>query len=421
MPVTSQPTDQPYGQVLPDEKALERVFRASYARWIADAKGRLGDASSSAGRVVSKAFNLAWQDRKQFKSNEELDAFIGANIHHGAARELSRRAGLHRMEAHEGVAQKDIQHHDAPDMTVDEAWERLSHTLQGGAPESQRARASTARHGAAEHMANLGKERSWTPMIIIGVVGLVVAVGGILYINKRGEKNAITNALAAQDVRPYNTGIGQAANVTLDDGTIVHLGPDTKLTVPKQFNIGIRAVKIEGAAAFEVTQQQSKPFEVRVGDAAVLAHGTVFTVRKYNDETIAVVSVKQGAVDIQVGENISPLAAGKTVAVANGTVREASPEETQEATTWADGNVSIVGHNLRFVLPALKRWYGIDIHVQDTTLLSRNVFVMAPLNSPKEAIASVEKSAGVKFTYLGDNMAFVDTANHAAAPARRRR
>jgi ferric-dicitrate binding protein FerR (iron transport regulator) len=420
MPVTSQPTDQPYGQVLPDEKALERVFRASYAKWLADAKGRLGDAASAAPRVVSKAFHLAWQDRKRFNSMAELDAFIGANIHHGAARELSRRAGLHRMEAHEGVSPKDIQHKDTPDLSVDEAWNRLQQTLQGVAPESQRARASTARHGAAEHMADLGKERNWMPMILIGVVGLIVAVGGILWINKAGEKNATTNALAAQDVRPYNTGIGQAANVTLDDGTVVHLGPDTKLTVPKQFNIGIRAVKIEGTASFEVTQVQKQPFEVRVGDAAVLAHGTVFTVRKYNDESQAIVSVKQGSVDLVVGDSTIVAAAGKTYAIAGTTVREASAEETQEATTWADGNVSILGHDLRFVIPALKRWYGMDIHVQDTSLLSRGVFVVAPLNSPKEAIASVEKSAGVHFTYIGENMAFEDTAHH-AAPARRRR
>src|SRR5437868_13932757 len=112
MPVTSQPTDQPYGQVLPDEKALEKLFRASFARWVADAKTRLGDAGSAAPRVVSKAFHLAWQDRKRFRSQEELDAFIGAQIHHQAARELSRRAGVARFEKNEGVTHKEGGAHD---------------------------------------------------------------------------------------------------------------------------------------------------------------------------------------------------------------------------------------------------------------------------------------------------------------------
>src|SRR5688572_387035 len=38
---TSQSTDQPYGQIITDEKALERIFRANYAKWSADAKNRL--------------------------------------------------------------------------------------------------------------------------------------------------------------------------------------------------------------------------------------------------------------------------------------------------------------------------------------------------------------------------------------------
>src|SRR6476646_469809 len=101
MPVTNQPTDQPYGQVITDQQTLERLFRANYTKWVADAKRRLGDAGGAAApRVVSKAFHLAWQDRKRFHSQEELDAFLGANIQHGAARELSRIAGLHRMDAH---------------------------------------------------------------------------------------------------------------------------------------------------------------------------------------------------------------------------------------------------------------------------------------------------------------------------------
>ena len=43
------------------------------------------------------------------------------------------------------------------------------------------------------------------------------------------------------------------------------------------------------------------------------------------------------------------------------------------------------------------------------TLLERRVFIRSKLSSSKEAIAAVEQSGGVKFTYIGDNMAFQDT------------
>lgn len=410
MPVTPQPPDQQYGQLITDETVLERLFREHYPRWIADAKNRLGtDAATAAPRVVSKAFHLAWQDRKRFHSMEELDAFLGAQIHHGATREISRRAGLHRMDHHEGLGGAKTKH-ETHEMTVDEAWDRLQHTLAGGAPEAYRKRASAARHEAAEHVKELARERNWKPTLIIGAVVIAVALGVIVWVQKAGASRAITSALAAPDARKVETSYGQQANIPLHDGTIVRVGPETKLTIPSRFGPELRAVKIEGAASFEVKQAMEKPFEVRIGPAAVLARGTVFTVRKYPDDSNVVVHVKEGTVDVLVGEAIRNVATGMSYVVSNtGEIRVPSAEELAEASTWADGTVSIHGRTLRQALPQLKRWYGLDIKVPDSRLLDRPVYVSAKLDSPREAIAAVEKSGGVKWGYIGENMVFQDT------------
>jgi ferric-dicitrate binding protein FerR (iron transport regulator) len=425
MPVTNQPTDQPYGQIITDERTLERLFRTNYTKWVADAKRRLGDdAAAAAPRVVSKAFHLAWQDRKRFQSQDELDAFLGANIQHQSARELSRRASAHRFGSHGAEGEHKgggEHHHDQAEMTVDEAWDRLHHTLQGAsAPEAQRARASMARHDAAEHMAGLAKERNWKPMAAIGVAGLLIASGAVWWINKAGESRAVDHALAAGDTRRYETSYGQQVNVTLDDGTVVRLGPESQLTIPKKFGLtgGFRAVRIDGTANFNVTQQQKLPFEVRNGGVAITATGTEFTVRRYKDDARLIVFVKQGTVNVRSGEQVRPVREGTALQVAqDGAMAVPGTEDLDEARTWADGNVTIVGHDLRYVLPQLKRWYGLDIHVEDQALLARKVFVRAAVNSPKEAITSVEQSGGLKFTYIGENMAFKDTVPGARTKA----
>lgn len=421
MTVTSQPTDQPTGQLITDQKVLEQLFRQHYSRLVADAKSRLGDAASAAPRVVSKAFHLAWQDRKRFHSFDELDAFLGAQIHHGATREISRRAGLHRMESHEGLGGHGHAKHETHEMTVDEAWDRLEHTLQGGAPEAYKARASTARHEAAAHVKDLAKEKNWTPAIIIGVVGVAFTLGVMWYIDRAGADRLVTNALAASDARHTEMGTMQIANVTLDDSTIALLAPQTRLTVPSRYGRGdLRAVRIEGAANFNVTQQFDTPFEVRAGDVAIIARGTVFTVRKYRDETNVIVHVKDGNVDVRHGENVRNVPRGMSVLVAgDGAMRVPTPEELQEAINWVDGNVTIAGRTLRYVLPQLKRWYGLDIKVPNTALLDRQVFLSAPANSQREAISSVEQSGGLKFTYIGENMAFEDTAASRGTTKRR--
>jgi ferric-dicitrate binding protein FerR (iron transport regulator) len=418
MTVTSQPTDQPTGQFITDQKTLEKLFRQHYSRLLGVAKKHLGDAAAPAApRVVSKAFHLAWQDRKRFHSFDELDAFLGAQIHHQATREISRRAGLHRMDHHEGLGGGAHAKHEMHEMSVDEAWDRLEHTLQGGAPEAYKARASAARHEAAAHVKDLGKERSWMPLIVVGLIGLAIAVAGMLYVNKAGEERRIASALSGPEVRHTEMGTSQHANVTLDDGTVARLAPETKLTVPNRFNRGIRAVKLEGAGSFNVTAALDKPFEVRAGDVAIIARGTVFTVRRYRDEDNVVVNVKEGNVDVRFAEAVRNVPQGMSLLVAkDGSMRVPSAEELQEATTWVDGQVTMAGRTLRYVLPQLKRWYGLDIKVPNTALLDRPVFVSAATNSQREAITSVEKSAGVKFTYIGENMVFEDTVPSKAAP-----
>lgn len=407
---TSQSTDQPYGQIITDEKALERIFRANYAKWSADAKNRLGpEAATSAPRVVSKAFHLAWQDRKRFHSQDELDAFIGAQIHHGATRELSRRAGLHRMDHHEGLGGAKTKH-EVHEMSVDEAWDRLQHTLQGGAPEAYRARASTARHEAAEHVKNLGAERSYKPAIAIAAAVIALVLVGIWWIQKAGADRAVASALAATDVRNYETSYFQQVNVGLDDGTAVRLGPESKLTVPRRFGLGLRAVKIEGIASFDVKQPGEQPFEVRVGPAVITANGTFFVVRKFKDEQNSVVWVREGSVNVRVGEEIRTVAANTSLLVAGaGGMSIPSAEQVAEATTWTRDTVAIPGQTLRYIVTQLRRWYGLDIKVPNATLLDRRGFVLAASNSQREAISSVEKSAGVKFSYVGENMVFEDT------------
>ncbi len=424
MPATSSP-NQPAGQLIPNEDALEQLFRAHYGELLAEAKGKLEGAETAAPRVVSKAFHLAWNDRAKFSSRAELMAFLRSSVQHGAARELSRRAGLHRADhaisgsTHETEVHHEHQHPDPVEMGIEEAWDRLKHTLHGGAPEAYRQRASTARHEAAEHMKDLGKERSWKGLVLGGLAALVVFMALFWYIDRQGEGRRIASALAQPDARFYEAPQGQTnIRITLDDGSIVRIGPQTKVTVPKMFGPKLRAVKVEGAAGIQVVQQLENPFRVQVGDAMVIARGTTFSVRRYPADSAAFIAVKEGTVDVVVGEVTRPVSAGKALRVADGgAMSDASQADMEETASWPDGRIVMSGRTLRYVLPRLKRFYGLDIAVLDNRLLDRQVFLSAALNSPREAITSVEQSGGLKFSYVGENMTFTDTVG-TAAPSR---
>jgi ferric-dicitrate binding protein FerR (iron transport regulator) len=394
-------------QLITSEQVLEKLFRAGYARWVEDARKRLGaEAASSAPRVVSKVFHLAWTDRARFHTQDELDAFLGANIQHQSARELSRKASAQHL-AHKTDDHKD----HGKEISMDEAWERLKGTLQGGAPEAYRQRASTARHEAADHMKNIGQEKfNWKPMAAIGLIGVAVAVGALAYISKAGEDRAVQHALNAQDARPYESSYGQQMKITLDDSTIVRLGPESKLIVPKLFGLGLRAVQINGTANFEVTRTMDQPFDVRVSGIIILAKGTEFTVRYFKDDAAIVVHARKGALEVKAGENVRQVAEGIALRIApSGEMSAPSSEELAEASSWVDGTASILNRELRDALPLLKRWYGIEIHVPNADLMSRKVYVSADIQSRNAAIKAIEQSGGLKFGYVGENMVFQDT------------
>jgi transmembrane sensor len=413
---TSSPpmgSNLPPGSPLSDASALEVYFRAHFSELADDAKGQLADAAPAAPRVVELAFRHAWEHREQIHNEDELNAFLREEVRHGAAREKSRRASLHRFDQHEKVNKKPGASPATTKVDVDQSWSHLAHALHL-APDTGSAALDSAallRHDAAAHMADLAKRPSWKIPLAIGVVAALAIVGGIWSVNRLGDEGAITRALTAPDARTHVAATAQLAIVTLDDGTRVMLTPESRLVVPKQFGEILRVVKLDGEAQFTVASNQKKPLEVRAGNAKMIATGTVLTIRAFPAESTVVLSLKEGTASIQLGEQITPVAAGKALVVTKtGATREPTPGELQEATTWVDHTLSISNRQLREVLPQLKRWYGVDIKVLDLPLLDRPVSLQASLDSPKEAISGVEKSANVRFDYEDKTMVFRDAA-----------
>ena len=412
MSATSSPTGAPTpaAPLLPDEAALERAFRARFAALSDEARTNLGDAASGAPRVVEGAFLGAWKDRAQFQTPEQLDAYLHEAVKHGSARERARRANAHRFS--HGTTGTHATANGA--VSVDESWKHVTSTLHPAAPTSSASQqAEHLRHDTAQHMKDMAKRPNWIMPVAIGAGALVIALAGVWWFNQLGEEPAITSALASPEAKLFNAPPAQLANLELTDGTKVTLTPESKLTVPKDYaGNKLRAVRVEGGATFTVAPGQEKPFEVRTGKAAVFATGTSFTVFAYPMDSTITVAVKEGKVTLEVplgAKTKRTITAGKALFVSKGdTVREPSPVELAEATSWLDHKVTIANRQLRDAIDMFKRWYGMDIKVPDLPLLDRPVSVDANLDSSRAAIAQVENTAGVKFGWEGQNMLFAD-------------
>lgn len=388
---------------LRDEAALERLFRTHFAGLCQEARDHLGEtAAPAAPRVVEAAFRQAWEDRAHIPTEAELTASLHESVRRASARELSRRAAAHHLG---GSAEASHHATTAPD--VDQSWQHLTRLLH---PEATRAEAQAyserLRHEAAEHVGDLSKARSWrVPLIILGV-GAVAAGGLMWYLTHLGADRVVTRALGSSEARPIMSANGQTGRLTLNDSTKVLLAPGSKLIIPQLFNEQFRAVKVEGAAQFNVAPGNPLPFEIRVGNAAVIATGTTIAVRLYPNDPVAMVRVPEGTATLKVDKQVRPVTAGQTVIIEpNGTIREPTPAELALATNWTDRRVTM-SRKLRDVVAELNRWYGVEIKVPELKVLEKPASVDASLDSLRVAIAQVEKSADVEFAYVGQTMVF---------------
>jgi len=389
---------------LRDEAALERLFRTHFSALCAEAKSHLGEpAASAAPKVVEASFRHAYEEREHIATEADLMAFLHDAVRHAAARELSRRAGARHL----GGAASGAAHHTTNTVTdVDSAWAHLTKQLH---PEAVRAEAQAyaeqLRHHAAEHVGDLSKARSWKGPVFFGIVAAALAGGAMWWVTRLGTDRAVTRALSSSEARTLQAASGQTGNVTLDDSTRVTLAPGSKLTIPKLFPDQMRAVKIDGAARFVVAPGNPQPFEIRAGDAAIVATGTTIVVRAYPNDSTVTIHLREGQANLRVGKTEQAITAGQTLVVGDGKIRQASAVEVAEGTNWTDRRVTIT-RQLRDVVQEINRWYGVEIKVPELKALDRPATVDAPLDSLRVAIAQVERSADVQFGYEGQAMVF---------------
>ena len=277
MSTTSSPIDRDVLAELRrgDERALERLFRDRFAELSAEARAELDVDGTQAPRVVEDAFLSAWKARSRFETPESLEAFLHERVHMNAVRERSRRAALHRFEAHGHHTH--ATHHATPTASVDEAWRHVSTILHAPKPDADsHVRVDVSRHEAAEHVKAIGRRPPWVWPTVVALVLGVVMFAGLRWMDRTSATTAVTKALASQDARALASRAGQRASITLGDRSQVTLGSESRLIVPPGFNETLRAVKLDGTAAFNVASIPRLPFEVRAGGASIVATGSAF-------------------------------------------------------------------------------------------------------------------------------------------------
>jgi len=214
-----------------------------------------------------------------------------------------------------------------------EAWE-----LGGAVPAAALPRIGVVR----SHRPRVG----WLRPLLTGAAVILIGGGAILYLRDP----------------TISTATGEQRSVTLEDGTRVTLNTDTRLRI--HYTKQRRDVRLEiGEALFDVATNPKRPFVVNAGRQSVVALGTAFLVRRYNDAVD--VTLVEGKVSVStataVGSATSAaplshvLAPGERLRVA-GSTPTIDRLSIEVATAWRRGEVVLDHTRLADAVAEMNRY-----------------------------------------------------------------
>lgn len=143
----------------------------------------------------------------------------------------------------------------------------------------------------------------------------------------------------------------------LPDGTLVRLGPSSRLVVA-----GERRVELSGLAFFAVEHDPARPFEIVLPAGAVRVLGTRFEVRATDDS--ARVSVIEGRVEVKGATEAIELTSGEATAVARGgePVR-AERVVPEEIASWMGRTLVFQRTSLAEAAAEIESMYDVQVRV----------------------------------------------------------
>lgn len=206
----------------------------------------------------------------------------------------------------------------------------------------------------------------------IAAVILLLIIPAILFYYHIDETKVNTDIALSHRVVKQNPS-GQKSQIQLSDGSKVWLNAESSLSFSENFSDSIREVKLVGEAYFEVIHDVTRPFIVKTKDISVIVLGTQFNISAYSDDEDISVSLVQGSVKVNLGNESSVdtilLKPGFGILYSKVTsdITEYSFSEDKllynRKTAWKNGNLVFDGQDFESFVKDISRWYGVHVTV----------------------------------------------------------
>jgi len=209
----------------------------------------------------------------------------------------------------------------------------------------------------------------------------------------------------------YITEKKQILSITLPEGSIAVLGPESALAV--HFSpTGRRIDLIKGLSFFDVTSDVGRPFIVSSGAMKTTADQTSFDVSQEGESSI--VSVQDGNLSIKIDDakdqSQIDLAEGDWLRfnVSDHGI-DRGKMETDQVGSWRRNKIIADGQSVGSLIDKIGRWHPGRIFVMDPSILDRKVSGLFDLTDTKAALEAVVHPVGAHVRQVASYLTIISS------------
>lgn len=218
---------------------------------------------------------------------------------------------------------------------------------------------------------------------------LIRAAAAVLVLASLGTAGIyLQHSLKKSTVTVSTSGEETNREVILPDGSHAWLNRNTTLSYNRTFRGSTRDLIITGEAFFEVVPDKEKPFIVNAGEATVRVTGTSFNVACRDRTKRVEVYVESGTVILSVPSGESLTLEPGYIGTVSGDELSRSVNENRNYMAWRTGLLVYEDAALRDVLPDLEKTFGIEVAVEDRSILDYRITTTFD-HDPAETIVNV--------------------------------
>lgn len=211
-------------------------------------------------------------------------------------------------------------------------------------------------------------------LLVVSRVAAILLVALLLNVLYR----VTTSKVASRQTQPatlltVSVPLCATSQLTLPDGTEVHLNSGSTLSYPVSFaDTKERRIDLNGEAYFKVAEDKAKPFIVNTQTIDVKVLGTQFNIRCYDDESTLKIALCKGS--IMYGDNtekgfqeISKLNPGEVVTYSKASrkLTLSRSDNLLKHSAWTEGKMVFDNDPIEVVIDKFEKTYNVDIEIRD--------------------------------------------------------